>query len=160
MSTPYIDVDTARKKLEYYCAYQERCHKEVLQKLKELGMQQQASDHIIAHLIAENYLNEERFSIAFARGKHRIKHWGKIRIERELKWREISAYNIKKALKLLNEEDYFSNFDTLSSKKWLEITEKDLRKKQQKWTAYWMRKGFENNLIYDKLNELIRDEKK
>lgn len=123
-------------------------------------MQQQASDHIIAHLIAENYLNEERFSIAFARGKHRIKHWGKIRIERELKWREISAYNIKKALKLLNEEDYFSNFDTLSSKKWLEIREKDLRKKQQKWTAYWMRKGFENNLIYDKLNELIRDEKK
>lgn len=123
-------------------------------------MQQQASDHIIAHLIAENYLNEERFSIAFARGKHRIKHWGKIRIERELKWREISTYNIKKALKLLNEEDYFSNFDTLSSKKWLEIREKDLRKKQQKWTAYWMRKGFENNLIYDKLNELIRDEKK
>lgn len=155
----YIDVETARKKLEQYCAYQERCHKEVVQKLRLLGMQQQASDHIIAHLIANNYLNEERFAVAFARGKHRIKNWGKIRIEQELKMREISKYNINKAIKLLDEEDYLENFEKAAVKKWIDIREKDLSKKKQKWTAYFLRKGFEYNLIYDKLNELLLHKK-
>lgn len=158
-SENYIDVETARKKLEQYCAYQERCHKEVVQKLQSLGMQQQASDYIIAHLIAHNFLNEERFAIAFARGKHRIKNWGKIRIEQELKLREISKYNINKAIKLLDEEDYLENFEKVATKKWNDIREKEMSKKKQKWTAYFIRRGFEYNLIYEKLNELLSEEK-
>lgn len=155
----YIDVETAQKKLEQYCAYQERCHKEVVQKLQSLGMQQQASDCIIAHLIAHNFLNEERFAIAFARGKHRIKNWGKIRIEQELKLREISKYNINKAIKLLEEEDYIDNFEKAAKKKWEQISENNLSKKKQKWTAYFIRRGFEYKLIYEKFNELLSEEK-
>lgn len=157
MSKPYIDVDTARKKLEYYCAYQERCHQEVLQKLKQLGMQQQASDHIIAHLITHNFLNEERFAIAFARGKHRIKHWGKLRIERELKFREISKYTINKAIKLLDKEDYLTNFENLANHKWTSLTEQNLTKKKQKWSGFLIRKGYEYHLIYEKLEDLLLD---
>lgn len=157
MSKPYIDVDTARKKLEYYCAYQERCHQEVLQKLKQLGMQQQASDHIVTHLITHNFLNEERFAIAFARGKHRIKYWGKLRIERELKFRDISKYNINKAIKLLDQEDYLTNFENLANHKWTSITEQNLTKKKQKWSGFLIRKGYEYHLIYEKLEELLLD---
>ena len=89
----------AMKKLESYCAYQERCHKEVNQKLRDMGMIPQAIDQIISQLIQENYLNEERFAQSFARGKFNIKKWGKNRIVNELKFRGISIYNIKTALK-------------------------------------------------------------
>ena len=96
----------ATKKLEGYCAYQERCHKEVSQKLRDMNMISEAADEIIAHLIQENYLNEERLSQSYARGKFNIKKWGKNRIVNELKFRGISKYNIKTALKEIEDEDY------------------------------------------------------
>ena len=76
----------AIQKIEHYCAYQERCHEEVEQKLRSMKMDSEEIDQIIAHVINDNFLNEERFACSFARGKHRIKHWGKIRITNELKF--------------------------------------------------------------------------
>jgi regulatory protein len=72
-------------KTEHYCAYQERCHEEVVSKLRSIKLDSEEIDDIIAHLIGSNFLNESRFACSFARGKHRIKHWGKIRIVNELK---------------------------------------------------------------------------
>ncbi|HUH25549.1 MAG TPA: RecX family transcriptional regulator, partial [Flavobacterium sp.] len=109
MNQQGLSIDEAIKKLEYYCSYQDRCYKEVISKLKSLGMFQTAIDHILNHLVENNYLNEERFAKSFARGKHKFKGWGKYRIEQELKFRDISAYNIKTALKEI-ETDYLSNF--------------------------------------------------
>ena len=83
-------VQEATKKIESYCAYQDRCHKEVVSKLKEMGMIPLAVDTIIAQLIEDRFLNEERFAKSFARGKFNIKKWGKNRIVRELKFRNIS----------------------------------------------------------------------
>ncbi|MDC1230189.1 RecX family transcriptional regulator, partial [bacterium] len=83
-------VDEAQKKLENYCAYQERCHKEVRSKLMEMRMIPQVVDTIIVHLITHNFLNEERFAKSFVRGKFRIKKWGKVRLVRELKFRDVS----------------------------------------------------------------------
>ena len=103
-SSKTYTVDEAQKKLEHYCAYQERCHKEVRKKLWEMKMIPEASDHIMVHLIQHNYLNEERFAKAFVRGKFRIKKWGKNRLVRELKLRDISKYTMDVALK---EIDYY-----------------------------------------------------
>ena len=103
----------AQKKLEYYCAYQERCHWEVEQKLKDLQMIPEAQEEIISKLIEENYLNESRFAQSFARGKFNIKKWGKQRIVNELKARKISEYNIKLALKEISDEAYQSAFYSL-----------------------------------------------
>ena len=114
----------ATKKLEYYCAYQERCHKEVVKKLREMRMIPQVIDQIVAHLIQENYLNEERFARAFARGKFRIKKWGRIRIVSELKQRAISKYNIKAALSEIDEDDYLMAFNQLAEKRIEEIKER------------------------------------
>ena len=91
-------VDEAKKALEHYCSYQERCHKEVEKKLYDLKMIPAAKEIIILHLTEHNFLNEERYAKAFARGKFSIKNWGKIRIINELKYRNISQYNIKTAL--------------------------------------------------------------
>ncbi len=147
-------VAEAQLKLEFYCAYQERCHEEVFQKLKSMNMIPQAIDLIIVHLIEHNFLNEERFACSFARGKHRINFWGKIRIVNELKQRHISKYNIEKGLKEITPEDYLITFNTLAENHWQGTREKHMLKKRKKFCDFLLRKGFESNLIYDKVKEL------
>jgi len=153
MNEKGLSVDDAVKKLEYYCSYQDRCYKEVVAKLKTLGMFQTAIDHIIEHLVVHKFLDEERFAKSFARGKHKFKGWGKRRIEQELKFRQISAYNIKTALKEI-ETDYYSNFYSLAEKKWQTINEPLLNKKKRKWVDFLMRKGYESHLIFETLKDL------
>jgi len=154
MNSKIYSVEEATKKLEYYCSYQDRCHDEVITKLKSLGMIPQAIDHIIVHLIEHNFLNEERFACSFARGKHNIKKWGKFRIENELKLRNISKYNIIKALKEVSNETYIENFHLLAEKQWEFVQEKNLQKKKKKVSDYLLRKGWESHLVFDKINEL------
>ena len=151
-STTYPE---AKKKLEHYCAYQERCHWEVEQKLNEFHLIPEAREKIIIHLIEHKFLNEMRFSQSFARGKFINKHWGKLRITRELKLRKISAYNIKKGLQEINDTDYFSSFSALSEKKWNGLKNEPVSKAKQKFISYLQYRGWENHLIFEKLNELI-----
>lgn len=147
-------VEEATRKLEYYCAYQDRCHEEVLQKLKSLRMIPQAIDAIMGHLIEQGFLNEERYACSFARGKWRIKQWGKRRIVQELKLRGISRYNIERALKEIDENEYIAQFNLLAESTWNKISEASLVKKKKKLTDFLLRKGYENNMIFDKLHEL------
>ena len=147
--------DEALKKLEYYCAYQERCHKEVKSKLKDMKMIPQAIDTIVVHLIENNYLNEERFAKAFVRGKFRIKKWGKNRLIRELKLREISKYSIDSALKEIAEEDYHNTLDELVTKRIEQVKEKNIYKKKKKVADYLLYRGWESHLIYEKLKKYL-----
>ena len=144
----------AQGKLEHYCAYQERSHKEVVEKLRSMHMIPQVIDSIIVHLIENNYLNEERFACSFARGKHRIKFWGKIRIVNELKFRNISQYNINSALKEITTQEYAATFHLISERHWNSIAERNTLKKRKKFCDFLLRKGFESNLIYEKLKDL------
>ena len=144
----------AQKKLEHYCAYQERCHQEVAEKLRTLGMDTETSDKITVHLITHNFLNEERFAKSFARGKHRIKHWGRIRIVTELKARHISQYNINSALKEIDADDYLEHFNTLADHFWEGLRESNFLKKQKKCFDFLYRKGYESDFIYEKLQQL------
>ncbi|MEO5777923.1 MAG: regulatory protein RecX [Flavobacterium sp.] len=149
-----ITLKEAQLKLEYYCSYQERCHQEVVQKTYDLGMKTDEIDAIVVHLIQNNFLNEERFARSFARGKHRIKLWGKNRIVNELKQRQISAPNIKCALTEIIEDEYQDAFDKLAERHWETIKESNVQKKKKKFCDYLLRKGWESNLIYAKLKEL------
>lgn len=149
-------IQEAQAKLENYCAYQDRCHKEVVDKLRGMNMIPQVIDLIIVHLIDQNFLNEERFACSFARGKHRIKHWGNVRIVNELKFRNISPYNIKTALKEISEEEYYTNFHALADRYWLSMKESNSLKKRKKFCDFLLRKGFESNLVYEKVKDLER----
>jgi len=144
----------AQNKLENYCAYQERCHKEVVEKLRGMNMIPQVIDLIIVHLIDQNFLNEERFACSFARGKHRIKYWGNSRIVNELKFRNISPYNIKTALKEISEEEYYTIFHTLADRHWQTMKENNSLKKRKKFCDFLLRKGFESNIVYEKVKDL------
>ncbi len=137
-----------------FCAYQERCHKEVEQKLIEMRMIPEARQEIIYQLLKENFLNEERFAKAFARGKFRIKKWGKYRIQRELKQKNISKYNIKSALSEISSEEYHQTFETLFQKKVKNTPEKNHLKLKKKVADYLLYRGWESHLVYEKLKEL------
>lgn len=141
-------VDEATKLLENYCAYQERCHKEIEQKLYDLNMIPEAKEQIILHLLQHNFLNEERFSIAFVRGKFSIKNWGKQRIINELKFRNISIYNINTGLKEIDDEHYLKTLQKLAEKKLPLIKESNAFKKSSKLVSYLIYKGFEPSLVY------------
>jgi regulatory protein len=149
-------LEEAKRAIERYCAYQERCHKEVRQKLKDMRMISVAIDEIIGHLIAHNFLNETRFAQAYARGKFNHKKWGRQRIERELKSREIGVFNIKLAMKEIEDTDYFEVFDTLSQKRYEQLdTETDKYRKRKKLADYLLYRGWEAHMVYDKVKELV-----
>ncbi|WP_031445634.1 regulatory protein RecX [Arenibacter algicola] len=150
-----FSVDEATRKLEGYCAYQDRCHKEVISKLREMNMIPQAIDLIVGHLIQENFLNEERFARSFARGKFKIKKWGKNRIVNELKQRDISKYNITMALKEIESKEYLNTFNVLAKKRLSEIREKDLQKRRKKLADYLLYRGWESGMVYEKVYELV-----
>ncbi|KAF2335533.1 regulatory protein RecX [Flavobacterium daemonense] len=147
----------ALQKLEHFCAYQERCHDEVVSKLYSLKMTADEIDSIVVQLIEGNFLNETRFACSFAGGKHRMKSWGKIRITNELKLRNISSTNINLALKEISAEEYEITFNELSEKCWNSIQEKNLLKKRKKFCDYLLRRGYESNFVYEKAKELERE---
>ncbi|WP_299382635.1 regulatory protein RecX [uncultured Lacinutrix sp.] len=149
-------VAEAQKKLEHYCAYQERCHKEVRQKLKDLNMIPEAMDIIIVHLLEHNFLNEERFAKIFVRGKFHIKKWGRFRLTQELKRKDISKININAALREISDDEYIGVFNDLAEKRANMILETNKLKKKKKLIDYLLYRGWESHLVYQKANELVK----
>ena len=156
MTKKVFTVDEIKRKLEQYCIYQDRCHKEVEQKLREFNLIPEAKEHILLGLLQDNFLNEERFAKSFARGKFRIKKWGKQRIVRELKFRDISAYSIKVALKEIDEEEYLSTIYNITEKRNEVINETNHFKRKRKLVDFLMRKGFESDLIFKTVDEVLK----
>lgn len=144
----YTTKEQALQKLKHYCAYQERSHQEVKEKLYALGQRKQDVEVIIAQLIEEGYLNEERFAIQFAGGKFRMKQWGRKKIEQGLKEKQVSAYCIKKALAQIDDAVYMQTLNNLAAKKWQTLKgEKNIFMKKRKLQDYLLQKGFEYELI-------------
>lgn len=154
MNQKVFTVDEIRKKLEYYCVYQDRCHQEVEKKLSEFRLIPEARELIIIHLIQNDFLNEQRFAQSFARGKFRIKKWGKRRITQELKMRNITEYNIKSAMKEIDPEEYRETLYILSNAKLQSLKESNTYIKKQKLYQYLYRKGFESDLIQEVIKSI------
>jgi regulatory protein len=142
------------KKMEHFCAYQERCHNEVESKLYDFYLTEDEKSEIIFELMQHNYLNEERFASLFTISKFHQKKWGKIRITNELKFRKISAYLIKKSIAEIPISEYAETFEILSEKTWETIREKNKSKKRKKFCDSLLRKGWESEWIYKKVVEL------
>ena len=154
MTNPGIPLLEIQKKLEKYCVYQERCHQEVSQKLKELGVFGTPMDTVISYLIEQNYLNETRFAEYFVRGKFSIKKWGKRRLQRELKQRHISLWNIKNAMKEISDIAYWESGQALAKKFWEANRHRPLAEQKKKvWDAMQYR-GWETELIMENILRL------
>lgn len=149
--TPLI----ALEKMKSWCAYQERSQNEVRQKLYEFRLEQDAVESIIVDLIEEKFINEERFALAFARGKFRIKHWGKNKIKMGLKMHKVSDYCINKALKSIDGEEYEKVLIKVLEKKIRLTKGNDSKKKYYAILNYAVSRGFESDLIIDQLKLIL-----
>lgn len=149
----YTSKADAEAKLKRYCAYQERCHQEVRSKLLELGVFGHTLEEVIATLIEENFLNEERFARSFARGKFRIKQWGRVRIRRELALRNISDYCLRKAMEEIEEAEYRKVLVGLFEKYEAAISWENAFDRKQKLARHAIQRGFEPELVWALLND-------
>jgi regulatory protein len=148
--------EQAFQKIRHFCAYQERTHLEVKEKLYGFGLRQSDVESLISRLIEENFLNEERFAIAFAGGRFRIKKWGRVKIRYELRLKRVSAYNIENALGSIAADDYYRTLEKLARTK-LESMKKltDTESvKMAKVNTYLLQKGFEPVLIKQVMRDL------
>ena len=150
-----LSVDQALPKIRHYCSYQERCHQEVKEKLYGYGLRKNDVELVISQLIEGDYLNEERFACQFAGGKFRMKSWGRVRIQNELKQRQISDYCIRKALKEIIEDDYRSALEKLATDRWETLkTEAIFLSRLKKTQDYLLYKGYEWELVQQQLQQL------
>jgi regulatory protein len=146
--------EQALQKAKHYCAYQERSHFEVKEKLYGFGLFKTEVEQLLSNLIEEDYLNEERFAKQFAGGRFRLKYWGRIKIEYELKQKKVSAYNIKKAMNEIDEEEYHEVLNKLAAKKWNSLKAEQYLNRMAKTTSYLLQKGFEQILISNAIKQL------
>ena len=140
------------EKLRWYCAKQERCQQDVINKLFELKVYGDEADEILIDLISNDFLNEERFAKAFARGKFRIKRWGKIKIVTELKKRNISEYCINKGLKEITNVEYIDTLQYLIQRQKQKSATKNSFEQKNKIAKYCINKGYESNLVWQEIN--------
>ena len=145
----------AMQSVQQYCSSQERCHSEVKDRLYSQGLSEDDVQEIISRLISENFLNEERFARAFARGKFRIKGWGKVKIRYELKTRRVNDHCIRKGLSEIDEDEYGKSLRKYFEQKWSSLaSEKNIFTKKKKLLDYLSQKGYERDLIFDMLKHI------
>ncbi|MBK7635467.1 MAG: regulatory protein RecX [Saprospiraceae bacterium] len=149
MKKQYWSRDEALLNIQKYCALQERCHQEVRFKLIEHSIYGDILEELIADLITNDFLNEERFAKTYARGKFRMKNWGKNKIIHELKLRKVSNYCINEALKEIDENDYIQILKTIIEKKNTSTTFKNQFDRLKKLTDFALSKGYEYEIIQD-----------
>ena len=141
------------EKIQSYCLYQDRCIKEVKNKLYSFKVSSQLVENIVEYLIDNDYLNEERYTKIFIRGKLRIKKWGRIKLKYELRSKGIDIKIINEHINQINEEDYIEYFNEFSTNK-IKFLKGTLDQKKRSFINYFTYRGWENNLIYEKLKDV------
>ena len=151
-----IGKEQAIQRIRHYCAYQERAQQEVRDKLYELGMTKDEVEEIMSDLIAENFLNEERFAVQFAGGHFRIKGWGKVKIQHALQQKRVSSYNIKIGLKAIDGGAYLKTLEQLATKKWNSLKGERGLSRMAKTYAFLHQRGFEPILYQPIVQKLYK----
>lgn len=139
---------TFEERAKRFCTYQERTHQQLRDKLYSWGLHKQEVEKIIARMIEEGYLNEERFAIAFAGGKFRINHWGKQKIEAALRQKKISEYCIRKALLVIDDRDELLSAQQIARKYFSKLKDKDMRNRIHKTAAHLISKGYSSSIAW------------
>ncbi len=147
----------AKQKIYRYCAYQERSHKEVRDKLYEYGLYRDEVEELLAALITEGFLNEERFAKAFAGGKFRMQRWGRIKILNELEARGLTSNCIKIGMKEIEDADYIKTLREILERKLNQLDEENAFVKRDKLARYAIQKGFEPDLVWPEVKSLVKD---
>jgi len=144
----------AKAKAAKYCAYQERTQQQVRDKLYQYGLSGDTVEEVLTELIADDFINEERYAQAFCRGKFSQNKWGRIKIELGLKQKGLSPYCIRKGLKEIKEEDYLQQLHDLCERKWQSLEKEDTYQRKNKTARYLMGKGYETELVWRTIEDM------
>ncbi len=147
-----LSKEDALSLMQKFCTNQDRCQSEIRTRLIEHSVYGDLLEQIIAKLITDDFINEERYAKAYVSGKFRIKKWGKIKIVNELRFRKISTYSINKALKQIDYDEYLQTLDGLLEKKSRTLKKKEKWDRRKKLTAYAIQKGYEYEVIKEVLS--------
>lgn len=153
-----LDFKSALQKAADYCAYQERSQQQVRDKLYQYGLHHDEVEEAISTLIIEGFINEERFAIAYAGGKFRMKGWGKKKITLGLKQHKISAYCIRKGLAEINGDEYYNSLLQQAEKKIRSLQPNSEYILRGKTTQYLLGRGFEFDLVQSAISDVLQDE--
>ena len=155
MKKEKLTKDQALQKLRHYCRYQERCHSEVKNKLFELGVDKNEHDEMIMDLVEGNYLDEERFALAFTTGRFIMKQWGRKKIQYALKEKMVKEENIQKAIRQIDETNYMEVLKKLATEKYSSLKNEQYLVRKKKTTDYLIQKGYEIELVRTFLETMI-----
>lgn len=146
----------AFKKMRSYCIYQRRSHKEVKEKLYALGLWRKDVEEVLSQLIEEQYINEEKFANNYAAERFRRNNWGRMKIQQQLKQRQISEACINAAMKKIDEESYMNNLHSDARQRWDSIKGIgcNLFVKMRKTSDYLLQKGYESKLVYEAIQKI------
>ena len=147
------DIKIALERLKNFCALEDRCQFDVIQKMKEWGLLELTQDHILEILITDKYIDEERYAQSFCRGKFRIKKWGRMKITNELRKKQISKICINKGLQEIEDKEYEILLNNLLEKKNNSLKNKNHFARKKKIASFLIQRGFEGNLVWDKIRE-------
>ena len=148
------DLNIATDRVKRYCSVQDRCQWDVIKKMNDWGLGKKTKDYLLEILITENYINEERFSQSFCRGKFKIKNWGKRKISNELKQKNISSICIDKGMEEIEKDEYLKVLDKLFIQKRKQVTNTNHFIRKKKIANFLIQRGFEPSLVWVKMKEL------
>lgn len=140
-----------KQKMVNYCVYQDRCHSEVEQKMRDFLLIPEAQEEILLYLMRENYLNEERFTRSYIRGKFYMKSWGRTKIKSQLKFKGVPEKLINSCFDEIDDSDYDQTIQKIAEKYFEQ--QKGLKdwQKKSKTVKYLLSRGFE----YDEINRIL-----
>ena len=155
MNIKKLSWEQALPQVKQFCVYRERCHSEVKEKLYSLGLHKNDVEQLMAQLIEENYLNEERFAKQYAGGKFRMNQWGRVKIKYALRQKQVSDYSIRKGLKEISKSDYKKTLQKLAEQKLKTLkNESNVFSKRKKLQDYLLGKGYEGEVVREIVNEI------
>jgi len=149
----YIARDEALERIRKYCAYQERCHQEVWAKLEALNQDRNTAAELVTQLVEEDFLNEERFALAFVKGKFNNNQWGRLKIREGLKAKAIHPKLIDMAMQAIEEATYREHLWQLMEKKLKTLKARNQYDKKARLARYLIGKGYEQDLVWELIGE-------
>lgn len=154
MEHKIYDLKEARLRIENYCAKEDRCQQQVLEKLRSFGLSEGVVEDFLINLIQNNYVDEERYARSFCSGKFKIKKWGRRKIVFELKKKKVSSVCIQKGLEEIDESDYLETLQSLLEKKNALLKDKNQFVRKKKIVDFLIRKGYESELVWERVHIL------
>ena len=154
MEGKIYDLKIVNEKIRNYCAIMDRCQHQVFQKLQKYGVSEHHSHDILIELIQQDFLNEERFAKSYSSGRFKIKKWGKRKIFYKLSLLKVSKECINSGLLEINDEEYSETLNSLAEQKYLALKDKNLFVRKRKVANYLVSKGYESELVWNKISSL------